>query len=161
MKRYSFFIACILCGSLWQFYSCVKDTDTEKNMPRIELVSPLPCDTLYYGQDFRCSFKLSSTSAIGNISMDMHNNFGHHSHGNHESCSMDPVKTPINPYTADWIFELNTNKKEYLFDTILSFNSLLHDSILYDTGDYHFHIYVTNQEGYMSFTSLDFKVLYK
>lgn len=94
--------------------SCIKEVDTEKEQPKIELLGPLPCDTLYFGEKFKYKVKLTDNTGLGNISMDLHNNFGHHDHGSHASCNFDPVKAAVNPYSESWIFTLPTEKKSTL-----------------------------------------------
>lgn len=139
--------------------SCIDEKNTEEEQPSIELLSPSPCDTLYFGEEFQYRAKITDNTGLGNISMDMHNNFGHHSHGDHETCSMDEAKDAVNPYTNSWIFTLPSEKKEYILDTTLSLPAMKNDTTLYDHGDYHFHIYVTDNDGYQIFTTLDVKVL--
>jgi len=139
--------------------SCVEEKDTEKEKPILELISPNPCDTLYFGEAFHFRVNINDNTGLGNISMDMHNNFGHHSHGLHESCNIDPPKDAVIPFSDSWIFSLPPAQKKYLFDTLLSLPDMKNDSTEYDTGDYHFHIYITDNDGYLSFTSLDVKVL--
>ncbi len=146
---------------VFTFGSCINEKDTEEEQPSVELLSPLPCDTLYFGEPFLYSVKITDNTGLGNISMDMHNNFGHHNHGAHESCNMDGTKDAVNPYANSWIFSLPTEKKEYVFDTILSLPAMKNDTTPYDFGDYHYHIYVTDNDGYQVFTSLDVKVLNK
>jgi hypothetical protein len=90
--------------------------------------------------------------------MDLHNNFGHHSHAAHVACNMDAPKDAVHPYSNNWIFSLPTNKKEYIFDTLIYLPDAKNDSVLFDSGDYHFHIYVTDNDGYQVFTSLNVKV---
>lgn len=139
--------------------SCIEKKDTENEKPAIKILSPMPCDTLYYGELIRFRATISDSSGLGNISMDLHNNFGHHSHGVHESCTMDDPKDAINPFANAWIFSLPKDKKSFIFDTTIALPKKKNDSIFYDTGDYHFHIYITDNDGYQSFTSLDVKIL--
>jgi len=141
------------------FRGCIEQKDTEAERPVVELLSPLPCDTLMFGEDFRYTVRITDNTGLGNISMDMHNNFGHHSHGDHETCIMDPAKDPVDPYTNSWIFSLPEEKLEYVFDTLLHLPALKDENTQWDRGDYHFHIYVTDNDGYQVFTTLDVKVL--
>lgn len=141
--------------------ACIEQRDTEAEQPVIELLSPMPCDTLYFGEPFHYTVKITDNTGLGNISMDMHNNFGHHSHGAHAPCNMDAPKEAVDPYTDSWIFSLPPEKKEYIFDTIITLRAMKNEITLYDPGDYHFHIYVTDNDGYQVFTSLDVKTLNK
>ena len=139
---------------------CIEEKDTEIEQPSIELLLPKPCDTLYFGESFLFRAKITDNTGLGNISMDVHNNFGHHNHGSHETCSMDETKEAIDPFFDNWIFSLSDEKKEFVFDTLLSVPFMKDDTIYFDSGDYHFHIYVTDNEGYQIFTTFDVKVLY-
>lgn len=139
--------------------SCIKQKDTEDEKPKIEFMSPLPCDTLYFGGSFHITMRITDDSGLGNISMDMHNNFGQHNHGDHESCAMDDAKDAVNPFANSWIFALPSERTDFIFDTIIPLPERKNDSVFYDKGDYHFHIYITDNDGYQVFTSLDTKVL--
>ena len=138
---------------------CIEDKDTEEEKPVIELQSPLPCDTLYFGETYHFTVKITDNTGLGNISMDMHHNFGHHNHGAHATCNMDDPKDAIHPFANSWVFSLPDEKKEHIFDTLIQLPNTKTESLLYDPGDYHFHIYVTDIDGYQVFTSLDVKVL--
>lgn len=132
--------------------ACVKKDHGDK--PVIQLLSPLPCDTLYFGESFTFKVKVSDKDGLGNIKMDIHHNFGHHQHGDHAPCEMDPAKPAVQPFFEEWIFSLPEKEKEHIFETPVSF-----PDNNFDTGDYHFHIYATDNLGYQSFTTLSVKVL--
>jgi len=149
----------LLAVSLITIWGCIEEKDTEIEKPVVELLSPNPCDTLYFGESFLYSVKITDNTGLGNISMDMHNNFGHHNHGAHESCNMDAQKEAVHPYSNSWIFSLPSEKKEFVFDTLICLPDMKNDTTYYDFGDYHFHIYVTDNDGYQVFTSLDVKAL--
>jgi hypothetical protein len=152
-------LSLIICAVL--VASCIEEKDTELEQPVVELVTPFPCDTLYFGDNFTYEMKITDNTGLGNISMDLHHNFGHHNHGSHASCNMDAAKEAVHPYANSWIFTLPENEKEYIFDTLLLLPEMKNDTVYYDSGDYHFHIYVTDNDGYQVFTSLDVKILYK
>jgi hypothetical protein len=141
------------------FVGCIEKKDNDEERPVIEILSPLPCDTLYFGADFRYAVKITDNNGLGEISMDVHDNFLHHNHGDHAACVMDKKKEANNPYHQSWLFNLPDNVWEYTFDTLLAIPHK-EDAVFFDAGDYHFHIYVTDNEGYQAFTTLDAKVLY-
>lgn len=149
-----------LLFGLLLFVSCIDKKDSEAEMPAIELISPLPCDTLYFGENTRFIVNISDNVGLGNLSMDIHHNFGHHSHGDHESCNMDEVKDPVIPFDETWLFSLPESEQEFVLDTLLTFPDTNNLGQQYDPGDYHFHIYITDSEGYLTFTTMDVKVLY-
>ena len=142
-------------------FSCVDPKNTLEEQPKAEILSPLPCDTMYFGESFSFKISLNDNTGLGNISFDVHNNFGHHNHGAHETCTFDPVKQSINPYSNSWIFSLPTEKNEYLFEETITLPFEKTGTGKYDTGDYHFHIYITDNEGYQVFTTRDVKILYR
>jgi hypothetical protein len=135
------------------FLGCIKNDGDNQDKPEITLLSPAPCDTIYFDVPFTFQIKISDKDGLGNIKMDIHHNFGHHQHSDHEPCNMDEPKTAVNPYFNEWIFALPSDEKDYIFQTEITFPN---DG--YDTGDYHFHIYVTDNIGYQSFTSLAIKL---
>lgn len=150
---------CVIIGVMVMFASCIEERDTEVEQPKITLISPMPCDTLYFGEPFNYIIKIEDNTGLGGVSMDLHNNFGHHSHGGHAACAMDPVKDPVNPYTESWIFNLPEDSLEYTFETEIVLTDMKDDSTLFDNGDYHFHLYVTDNDGYQVFTSFGVKIL--
>lgn len=136
-------------------FSCVKEKDLLEEQPVMEVVLPFPCDTLYFGEAFQLKVQLNDNIGLGNAKMDVHNNFNHHKHGEHEACYFDEPRDPVNPYLQEWIFNLDENKKAFVLDTLI----VIPDSVVFDTGDYHFHLYVTDSDGYQSFTTMDVKIL--
>ena len=146
------------------FTSCIEKQDTVTEQPQFELLLPQPCDTLFFGEKIHFKVDFTDNTGLGSLYTDLHNNFGHHSHGEHESCTMDPVKDPVNPYYNDWIFSLPSDSTKYTLDTVVDLESMLIngvDTLDWDEGDYHFHIYITDKDGYQVFTALDVKILYR
>ncbi|TVQ15409.1 MAG: DUF4625 domain-containing protein [Bacteroidetes bacterium] len=143
------------------FAACVKEDDKEILPPEIEIISPWHCDTIYFDEPVTYRFKITDKSKVGlgNFSMDIHNNFNHHSHGSHASCAMDPQKNPVHPWEEVWIVNLPDDEFEYLLEMEINMPLMKDDTHEHDQGDYHFHIYITNAEGYQTFTSLDVKLL--
>lgn len=153
--------ACILLTVflLLTWSGCIEPLDTELEKPSIELVSPVPCDTLWFGESYPLSIAMTDNIELGNLSMDIHHNFGHHDHGSHASCSFDPVKDPVNPFLDNWLFSLPPGNTTYELDTLINFPAMDGDGNTFDPGDYHFHIYLTDADGYQVFTTMDVKLL--
>lgn len=147
------------------FNSCAKDEDTEMLQPKAEIISPMACDTIYFDEVYKYSFKIKDPgdAGLGSLSMDIHHNFNHHAHGDHFSCEMDPIKEPFYPYENVWIFSLPDDRSEYLFETEITIPSKVQgkENSYHDYGDYHYHIYITNNQGYQTFFTLDLKLLYR
>lgn len=143
--------------------SCVKEDEGKESYPQVEIVFPAPCEIIYFDEVITYKFRITDegNSGLGNFAMDIHNNFNHHTHGSHVSCDMDPKKEPENPFENAWVFSLPSEDTEYLLETEIKIPRKDSDGNEYDYGDYHFHIYVTNNDGYQSFTTLDIKLLPK
>ena len=144
--------------------SCIEKSNTEEEMPAFELLSPLPCDTIYFGEQYLFEVKFTDNAGLGSLYMDLHNNFGHHSHGEHESCAMDAVKDAVNPYYNDWNIKLPEDSTSYLLKEQINFEEFSTEGgteTKWDEGDYHFHIYITDKDGNQVFTALDVKMLYR
>lgn len=151
----------IVCFLIFVFGACVEEKDTLIEKPSIVLISPVPCDTLFFGEEFVFRCQVSDNTGLGQISMDIHHNFGHHNHGAHESCAMDPPKDAVHPWDENWIFMLDAGKKEMVFDSLLMVPATNVEQSSYDAGDYHFHIFITDNEGYQNFTTMDVKIRYR
>ncbi len=160
MKKSSIILLTIL---MFFLHACVKESDEKEAFPEVTILSPLPCDTIYFSEavTYKIKFTDKSGSGLGNLAMDIHNNFNQHSHGSHQTCDMDPVKEPVTPYENAWVFNLPSDKSEYIFETVIEIPAKNNDNNSHDYGDYHYHIYVTNNDGYQSFTTLDIKLLHK
>ncbi len=144
-------IAMLIC------YGCVKESGDGEG-PRVTVVSPLPCDTITFGEPFVFEMQIEGESKLGNLSIDIHHNFGQHSHGGHVSCEFDDKKDAQFPFFEEWLFALSEDKTSIEFKQEFLFDDANEDGNPFDTGDYHFHIYVTNQDGYLTFTTLDVKL---
>jgi len=148
----------ILIITIFLLFSCIEKKDTDIEKPNVSIQLPAPCDTLYFGESFRFKIKIDDNTGLGNINMDLHHNFGHHNHGSHASCNMDPAKDAINPYTNNWQFSLPGNQLSYILDTLIQLPLKKDSANYFDTGDYHFHMYITDNEGYQAFTTMDVKI---
>ena len=142
--------------------SCERDIDTEK--PDIDIgipgAFPVNCDTLYFGESFILKMRFIDNVELGSFSIDIHNNFDHHSHSTEVTeCNPGPVKSPVNPFTTIDDFDIPTGVKEYITDLSISIPSGNEDG-LYDDGDYHFYISLTDKEGWSAQKGLSIKILH-
>ena len=144
--------------------SCSKDgnvVDTQK--PEIDLsinqAFPQNCDTLYFGEPFTFIVKLGDNVELGSFSIDVHNNFDHHSHSTEVTeCSPDPNKSPVNPlvFIQDYSIPAASNQYETNFTITLSASNSVG---IYDEGDYHFLISLTDKSGWSTQKGLSVKIL--
>jgi hypothetical protein len=140
-----------------------KNIDTQKPVIDITLVDAFPtnCDTLYFGESFDFKVLLTDNIELGSYSISIHNNFDHHSHSTElTECSLDPVKEPIHPFLFIADFEIPSGSIEYATNTSI-FIPTSENNILFDEGDYHFFISLTDHEGWSTQKGLSIKILHR
>lgn len=145
--------------------SCEKkeDIDTLKPLIDTEYTDAFPsyCDTLYFGESFNLKAYFIDDIELGAYSIDIHHNFDHHSHGHKiEECDLAPKKQPVNPLVFLEDYEIPAGLKEYEVNLSISIPSG-NGSGLFDEGDYHFQIFLTDREGWSTPLGLSIKMLYR
>ena len=134
--------------------------DTEK--PAIDLTTldafPTSCDTLFFDEPFTVKALLTDNVELGSFNIDIHNNFDHHTHSTEfEQCTLGAVKTALNPYIYIQDYALPVTNK-YTTDVSMIIPSS--DGVdLYDEGDYHFQIRLTDKEGWSTMVGFNVKIL--
>jgi hypothetical protein len=144
------------------FVSCEKDEEIDTEKPVIDLTIPdafpVNCDTLYFGESMVLKVVFSDNVELGSYSIDIHNNFDHHSHSTEViECNLDPIKTPVNPFLFIEDFDLPAGLQEYATNRSISIPSGNGDG-LFDEGDYHFFISLTDKEGWSTQKGLSIKI---
>lgn len=151
----SILLAIVSCGK--------NDIDTEKPTISAEISTAFPqnCDTIYFGENFNFRYLFSDNNELGSYSIDIHQNFDHHSHSTEFGvCSLEPKKEPKNPYLLMQNFDLPEGLSEYETNiTILVPSS--NGKGEFDTGDYHFSISLTDKEGWSTQKGLSIKMMYR
>ena len=158
-------IIAIIMSLIFAFNSCEKDEDIDNQKPEIDLsipdAFPVSCDTLYFGETFILKVKFTDNVQLGSYSIDIHNNFDHHSHSTEVTeCSLDPIKEPVNPFTLIQDYDIPSGQQVYetnLSITIPSSNS----NGSFDEGDYHFFISLTDKSGWSAQKGLSIKILHR
>jgi hypothetical protein len=143
--------------------SCKNETDMEKPIINLdnEHAFPVNCDTIYFGEAFNLNVLFSDNAELGSFSIDIHNNFDHHSHSTEVTeCVSDSAKTPVNPFTFIDDYDIPEGKLEYETDLSVNIPSG-NESGDYDEGDYHFYISLTDKEGWSVQKGLSIKMLYR
>ncbi|MFB2121434.1 DUF4625 domain-containing protein [Parapedobacter sp. 2B3] len=138
--------------------ACSKDADTvDTEYPVIDgnfaEASPQQCGTIQRGETFIFRARFSDNVALGAFSLDIHNNFNHHSHSTEvEACDMEPVKTPENDF--EYIKDINIPgaPKTYEAEVEIAIPADI------DPGDYHFMIKVTDATGWQTLRGLSVKI---
>ncbi|NBC81846.1 MAG: DUF4625 domain-containing protein [Bacteroidetes bacterium] len=146
-------------------FSCEENNDEDTEKPVINLdipgAFPVNCDTIYFGETFTLKAKFSDNVELGSFSVDIHNNFDHHSHSFEiTECNLSPVKTPENPFVFIQEYSIPTGKSEYTTDLSIEIPAETNKGQL-DEGDYHFYINLTDKEGWSSPLGLSIKMMYR
>ena len=135
--------------------------DDEK--PTIDLTIanafPTSCDTLYFNEPFSVKALLIDNVELGSFNIDIHNNFDHHTHSTEiKQCTLDADKTAVNPYTFIQDYTIPDASSTYLTDVSMTISSS-DGTDLYDEGDYHFQIRLTDKEGWSTLKGINVKLL--
>ena len=152
-------------GILLMLNSCIEKEEIDKTEPEIDLTLsgafPQNCDTLYFGEAFPFKIRFTDNVELGSFSIDIHHNFDHHSHSTEVTeCVLDPIKEPVNPFTMIEDYAIPEGAKLYepeLPIVVPSGNG----SGLYDEGDYHLFISLTDKEGWSAQMGLSIKMLHR
>ena len=157
---------CIISSLLLLFVivSCEKNKNIDTEKPVIDNSFsgdfPKNCDTLYFGESFDFKVVLSDNVELGSFSIGIHNNFDHHSHSTEiTECNLDPIKQPINPYLFIQDYDIPIGQTEYETNLTI-FVPSGRGNELFDEGDYHFMISLTDKEGWSSQMGLSIKMLH-
>ena len=124
----------------------------------VEGAFPVNCDTLWLGEPFTWKVRFTDNVELGSYSLEIHHNFDHHAHSTEvESCELDPVKAPVNPFHTILDFEIPAGLKEFEVSREISLPASDGDGP-FDTGDYHFFISLTDREGWSAQKGLSIKI---
>lgn len=145
------------------FISCDTVETTDKEKPRIDLdfqgAFPVSCDTLYFGESFKLKLMFYDNVELGSYSIDIHHNFDHHSHSTEVTqCNLDPIKEPVNPFVFIEDYNIPSGLNQFETNLLISIPSG-NNSNLYDEGDYHFFVSLTDKEGWSTQKGLSIKIL--
>lgn len=145
--------------------SCQKNDGLDREKPTIDLTIqdafPVNCDTLYFGESFVLKVLFSDNVELGSFSIDLHHNFDHHSHSTEVTeCNLDQVKAPVNPFVFidDYNIPVGMNDYETNLPILIPSDNV---NGLFDEGDYHFYISLTDKEGWSTQKGLSLKILHR
>lgn len=163
MKINFLFLVPLLCAL---FTSCEKEeTEIDTQKPSIEMsfmeAFPNNCDTLYFGEPFTFKALFTDNQELGSYSIDFHNNFDQHSHTTEtNNCEEEEIKEAVNPYVNILDGEIPAGSKSYT--TNLSFTiPESNENGLFQPGDYHFFISLTDKEGWSTQKGISIKILHR
>ncbi|MFW5706803.1 MAG: DUF4625 domain-containing protein [Bacteroidota bacterium] len=139
-------------------WSCSHD-GTDDVPPEIQMEEmhhfPQSCDTVYVGETFTFRSTFTDNQELGAYSIDIHNNFDHHSHSTENvECELDPVKVPgENVFLFIQSFTIPGGLQTYDAEVSIA---IPEDA---ETGDYHFFLALTDKEGWQTIRGVGIKVL--
>jgi hypothetical protein len=147
-----------LFTSLLTYGGCKKDDWVDDILPTIDISAdnafPHNCDTLYLGETAQIVIKLNDNKELGSYSIDIHNNFDHHSHTTEViACEDEADKIAVNPFLYIQSFSLPDGLTSYETNLAIQIPA---DA---DPGDYHFLVRVTDNEGWQALKGLSIKLV--
>jgi hypothetical protein len=136
--------------------SCNK-TDTDTEYPVIDMSGsdafPTNCQTVQRGQTFVFKATFTDNVALGSFSIDIHNNFNHHSHSTEsEACTMEGEKVAVNPFVYIKAFNIDGATSQYVAEIPIEIPADI------DQGDYHFRVSLTDHEGWSTMKGISIKI---
>lgn len=152
MKATKIIIISMLIGIL---AGCKKDSEQiDTTYPEITPSYPAQCSTVKRGEKFTFTATFSDNVELGSSSVDIHHNFDHHTHSTEVTeCTMEAVKTPVNPFLLIRTFPLPAGQKSYTINEEITVPADV------DPGDYHFLIRVTDKSGWQSIKGISIKII--
>jgi hypothetical protein len=138
------------------FTSCT-ETVKDESRPVIDMSSetafPQNCTTVYRGESFTFIANFSDNVELGSFSIEMHNNFDHHTHSTSATeCELEPLKPAVKPLLFINEYTIPAGKTSYAASIQIAVPSDV------DTGDYHFMVRLTDLSGWQTFTGISLKV---
>lgn len=116
------------------------ETDTEKPVIDLSMTDAFPtsCATIYFDEPFNFKAYFSDNFALGSFSIDIHNNFDHHSHSTEEDdCTLDDQKEATNPYVFnDYEIPENLSSYEANLTIIIHFYGNIYRFHIYNISNY-------------------------
>lgn len=145
--------------------ACSNESEIDTIKPEIDLsytqVFPSNCDTIFLGEPFILKMRFSDNMELGSYSINVHHNFDSHSHSTEvTTCIADPHKDPVNPYVLTDTYNIPDGLMQY--ETDLSISVPKDNGFgLFDEGDYHFLIQLTDKEGWSTQKGISIKMLHR
>lgn len=152
----------IIPVSFLVFFGSCEKVEIDKTKPEIDLTIqdafPGNCDTIWFGETFTFKVLFSDNVELGAFSIDIHNNFDHHSHSTEfVECNLNPKKDPVNPFVFIDDFSIPEGSKEHYTNVSIAIPAE-NENGLFDEGDYHFYIRITDKEGWSTQKGLSIKM---
>ena len=148
-----------LLSSLLLILSCSSDDnaiDEEKPTITINYDEGFPqaCEELERGQTYNFKAKITDNKGLSSYSLDIHNNFDHHTHDDQlGGCVLDEKKDADNPLLVMDSYSIDEGGTAYEINLSITIPNDV------DTGDYHCSYSVIDETGWQSRTSVDIKIV--
>lgn len=114
---------------------------------------PKNCSKVSRGKSFTTVIKVYDNAELGSLSVDIHENFDHHTHSTEvDGCPEAPEKEPINPFSAIVAIPLPPQQTNY---TAIKEIFIPADV---DTGRYHFMIRLTDKAGWQTIKGIEINI---
>lgn len=138
------------------FFTC-DDSEKDDELPVIDMSGdmafPQNCVTVYRGESFTFNALFTDNVELGSFSIEMHNNFDHHTHSTSSTeCELDVVKSPVNPLLFIDEYDIPQGKTSYSASIQIEIPADV------DTGDYHFMVRLTDKSGWQTFEGISMKI---
>jgi len=157
MKNQFKYAILLLLSSLVFISSCSEDDkDEEKPTITVDYTDGFPqaCQELQRGSTYTFKASTSDNLGLASYSIDIHNNFDHHTHDDQEEvCEMSPDKDAINPFIYLDNFSISESPTDYELSEDITIPTDI------DTGDYHCSISIIDVTGWQSQTTIDIKII--
>lgn len=161
-------IISVFLTGLFLLNACNDENETDLQKPEINLditdAFPQNCDTLYFGETFTFKAQFTDNFELGTdnaFSINIHNNFDHHSHSTEVTeCVPEAAKDAVNPFSFIESYSIPEGTRDY--ETAITIDLTEGDSNgVFDDGDYHFFISLTDKEGWSAQKGLSIKILHR
>ena len=154
------FLAALMLALNSCFFEEVDDQKPEIDLA-VEGAFPINCDTIYFGETFTFRALFTDNAELGSYSIDIHNNFNHHSHTTEVSvCTLGEEKEPVNPFQFTEEYEIPVGLTVWDPRQELTF-PVSDGEGMFDEGDYHLMIRLTDHEGWSAQRGLSIKMLHR
>lgn len=150
--KQSIFIIVVIV--LLGIFSQCKKEEGDAERPKIELVSPANCDSIWKGEFLHFEANFSDNEELAKYAIDIFENFDHQSYGSSDQgCPQEPEKTPFNPFKYVTVVDIPPGMKEVTEELDI----IIPESV--DTGDYLFVVHLQDKTGLKSFYTVSLKII--
>ncbi|WKN31169.1 DUF4625 domain-containing protein [Porifericola rhodea] len=157
MKKLSNLLIYSLLSSSILLFSCEEREDIDTEYPTIDIsysdAFPRQCSSIKKGSSITFKALFRDNVQLGSYSIDIHHNFDHHSHSTEvNDCDMDAKKEANNPFLFIKNYDIPEGQQEFVAEQEIEIPADI------ESGDYHFMILLTDEEGWQTIKGLSIKI---